>query len=158
MSIRRCIQLGPYVQCTYRKETREDTVFGCTNTGCTKHPKRVRPDADGKFCSACGGPNGKVTFTVASRTSHYDVVGDELYEINTEGERGNTLYLAANVKRKGDPRPHLDGDHYLHIDLTNVDMAAEITWFTKAFAQELKKLEAAYDNVVVKWGFHQYFN
>jgi hypothetical protein len=36
MSIRRCIQLGPYVQCTYRKETREDTVFGCTNTGCTR--------------------------------------------------------------------------------------------------------------------------
>ena len=83
--------------------------------------------------------------------------GETRTSLSTPNRVPNVIYLAANVKRKGDPRPHLDGGEDLHLDLTTVDMAAEIEWFKTAFAKELKKLESVYANVVVKWGFHQYF-
>ncbi len=158
MSSHKHLYLGPYVECTYKKATRIDHVYGCTLVECKKHPTKRGPDAEGKFCSTCGSVNAKIPIEVPDRTDRYEVVGDELFTINSEEtENRNILWLAPNVRRKGDPRPDLDDDGEIHLDLLSAKPEAEMAWFKDAFAKELKKLQAAYATVTVKWGLHQYF-
>jgi len=152
------LYLGPYVECTYKPETRTENVLGCTNKACSKHPKKVGPSAAGAYCSACGSPNDDIPITVKAYTHRYDVVGDELFDINSEDKKNrDILWLAPNVLRKGDPREKFDDDGEVHLDLQKSKPEAEIAWFKDAFAKELRKLEAAYATVQVKWGLHQYF-
>ncbi|HZL94963.1 MAG TPA: hypothetical protein VFB99_15015 [Vicinamibacterales bacterium] len=155
MSISKCLYLGPYVECTYRAAIRTVTVHGCTSPSCKRHPKRLQPDKTGEFCSACGSRNGPVPIGVDDRPDRYDIVGDELFTIATD--RGDILWLAPNVRRKGDPRPQFDDDGEIHLDLRSIDQAAEMAWFEKAFAPELAKLRVAYATVEIKWGMHQFF-
>ncbi len=156
MSVHKCLYLGPYVECTYKPETRVDRVRGCTNKACSKHPKKIGPSQEGAFCSACGSPNDNIPITVKAYTHRYDVVGDELFDINSEDNQ-ELLWLAPNSRRKGDPRPDFDDDGEIHLDLRKTNAEAEMAWFKDAYAKELKKLEAAYATVTVKWGLHQYF-
>ena len=150
------LYLGPYVECTYKKATRTDHVVGCSAAECKKHPKKVGPNAEGQFCSACGAPNTKIPIEVADRTDRYEVVGDELFDLHSEKHQ-DVLWLAPNVRRKGDPRPKFDDSGELHLDLQGNDRVAEMDWLEKAFAPELKKLREAYATVTLKWGLHQYF-
>jgi hypothetical protein len=157
MSMHAHIYLGPYVECTYKPETRVENVLGCTNKACSKHPKKIGPSASGSFCSTCGSPNAKIPITVKARTSHYDVVKDELFEINSEEKKNeNVLWLAPNSRRMGDPRPDF-GEGEIHVDLVNAEPEQEMSWFMTAYAKELRKLEAAYATVTVCWGLHRYF-
>jgi hypothetical protein len=150
------IYFGPYVECTYKPATRTEKIRGCTNKECSKHPKKVCPDVAGAFCAACGSPNDKIPITVKAYTSHYDVVKDELFEINSEDKKNrDVLWLAPNSRRPGDPRPDF-GEGEIHLDLVNAEPEQEMAWFMTAYAKELRKLEAAYATVTVKWGLHRY--
>ena len=44
-----------------------------------------------------------------------------------------------------------------HLDLSQINPAAEVAWFKHAFRQELAKLQKAVDDVQVLWGFHRYW-
>lgn len=155
MGAHKHLYLGPYVECTYKPATRTENVRGCTNSKCKRHPTKRGPDLRGKFCEECASPIADVAITVKDRPDRYDIVGDELFEINTTAR--DVLYLAPNVRRKGDPRPDFDDDDAFHLNLVEVEPEQEMAWFMDAFAKELRKLEAAYATVVVKWGLHQYF-
>jgi hypothetical protein len=160
MSVSKYLYLGPYFECTCKPVKRTDHVKGCTNKKCKNYPKEPEPDDPemGKFCSACGSPYGKVPIEVEERTHPYDVVEDELFEINcSEPEDPNLLWLVPNVQRKGAPRPDFDDEGEVHLDLQQLDPSAEIRWLETAFAKELVKLKKAYAKVTVKWGLHQYF-
>ncbi len=158
MSVHKCLYLGPYVECTYKPATRVRDVWGCTLPECKRHPKKIQPDAEGKFCSTCGMANGKIPIQVNDRPDRYDVVGDELFQIeSSDPANKDVLWLAPNVRRKGDPRPKWDDDGEIHLDLVNANPQQEMDWFEKAFAKELEKLRKVYATVTVCWGLHQYF-
>lgn len=150
----RHLYLGPYIECTYKPATRVTHVTGCLNAACESHPKKVGPNARGKFCSTCGAENGQIPISIPDLPDRFDVVGDALFDMNP---RTTILWLAPNVVRKGDPRPKLDDSGEFALDLQGVDREAEIAWLEKAFAPEIKKLRAAYATVTLKWGLHQYF-
>lgn len=174
MGIRHCMHLGPYVECTYKQAMTKVIRRGCTNTACTQHPtsarnmdltsaiesftKAARLGGTAKFCSTCAGPIGDVAVSVRDRPNYYDVVGDELTSIQSdEDHAGDIVYLAANVRRAGDPGRDLDSDETIHLDLDDSDPVAEVEWFEKAFAKELAALRKVYETVEVRWGFHHYY-
>jgi hypothetical protein len=158
MGVQKCLYLGPYVECTYKPSTRVEHVRGCTNKECKKHPRKRGPDAEGNFCSTCASPNGPIPFEVKDRPDHVEVTDEKLFKINSDDDENDKyLWLAPNVIREGAPRPDVDDDREIHLDLAAAKPEDEIAWFKDAFAKELWKLEAAYATVTVKWGLHQYF-
>jgi hypothetical protein len=154
--IQKCLYLGAYAECTHKPKMRTELLYGCTNTSCLKHPLENGQKAVGKFCSACGQLNDDVAIKVQDRVSYYDVVGDNLFDL-ARSDRTGFLWLAPNRRREGYPRPDVNDEEEIHLDLRGVDPEAEMTWFKGAFADELKKLEEAYATVTVKWGLHQFF-
>ena len=168
------LYLGPYAECTQgdpQTGTRE--VRGCTNPKCKKHPKdrdytRDEDEDDskngdgtqqGQFCPACGSKVDDVVITETFYPDRYELVGDALFEVQSDGERGgDVLLLAPNERRKGDPQPKgLNEGESLHLDLSRVDRAAEMAWFEQAFAKELAIVRKSYATVTIKWGLHQFF-
>jgi hypothetical protein len=116
VSMRKCIYLGPYVECTFKSTTRTEYVYGCTLPECKKHPKKRCPDAEGKFCSTCGTANGKIPIEVEDHPDDAEITDENLFEIKSE-RNSHLLWLAPNVSRKGDPRPEYDDEGEIHLDL-----------------------------------------
>ena len=85
MGVERGLHIGPYVRCTYKDATRKENMRGCTNTSCKQHPTKSGPNATGKFCSACGGPNGDVAIELPARPDPWDVNGDRVIHLDFEG-------------------------------------------------------------------------
>jgi hypothetical protein len=123
------------------------------------YPKDGDGTQAGKFCSACGSAVGDVVIQETFYVDPIELVGEALHDVQSDSERGGPIVLLApNVRRKGDPRPsELSRDGNVHLDLTEVDRAAEMAWFEKAFAKELAVLRKSCAEVTIKWGFHQYF-
>lgn len=149
------IHLGPYVRCTFRKEMRDVSFETCPNAVCPRHGKTPREE---KFCAQCGTQIGKITIRQPHRPSVYETLGndDVLLDLNGNEESKKYLYLAANTT-KG-PRDFLQpNDEILHIDLTNTDRAAEMKWFEDRYAETIRLLREAYDDVTICWGLHQFW-
>lgn len=158
------VYLGPYVECTYRNETQEVEVVGCTNSTCPEYAKRERGVARaGKYCPSCASPIGASKRLEPHRPSSYDVLG-EREEIAPLGWDKDNKFLrfGSNIGTSkvngnlGAPRsfyPKEEG----HADLTRINVEAETRWFEDRFTSSLERLRAAYDNVTVKWGLHMFY-
>jgi hypothetical protein len=150
------IYIGPYVECAYRNETHEVDVHGCTNEKCPEFKKRERWASRGvvKFCGSCAGALGPSKKVEPYRPTPYDVMQnrDEIVPLGLEGKEA-TVRLGSNIKGPRDFHP----DRSCTLDLTALDREAEMRWFESRFADDLRLLRAAYDNVTVKWGLHVYY-
>lgn len=131
----RLVYVGPYAECTHGKpKTTSRKARGCTNPKCKRCPqdrKYTLPDDSGKFCAACGSAIGKVVVRETYYPEPYEFVGDALDRVQSDGERGeDVVFLAPNERRKGDPRPEgLNAVENIHLDLGQIDRAAEMAWF-----------------------------
>lgn len=144
--------LGPYVQCKYRKTKTQVTIQACMSPDCSRCGK----ESSVKFCPDCGGAIKPCKMERTSNgSSSYDVVGDDLTDVNGESG-GDDLYLAPNLS-KGLGRDFFP-DEDTHIDLSTLDPAKEIEWFKKKYTKQIEKLRGSFDNVEVKWGLHLYYN
>lgn len=86
--------------------------------------------------------------------SHHDVVGDDvLTEINPNS-RSSRLCLGTNTTKT--PRDFSPDADDTHLDIAGVDIAAEIAWFERTYAEVIAALRAEYDDVQVTWGVHAY--
>ena len=149
------VYLGPYVEGTYRDETQEVDVTGCTNDKCSEYVKRDRwSQPVGKFCPTCANPIGKSKKVEALHRSPYDVLeGREALTPLGHDSQYLFVWLGANIKGPRDFHPNDEGVW----DLTSLNHAAEMMWFEQRFAEDLAKLQAAYDNVTVRWGLRMYY-
>ena len=159
MGISQSVFLGPYVECDYRDEVRDEKVFGCTKPNCEEYAKRARlygPKPTKKFCSSCGSPTGETLKPTKYRPTHYDVL--EQYEDNLTplGDKGEGFYLGPNLIEGPTRRVFLRDEH--HENLATMNPSAEIVWFCEEYAEELVALREAYNNVVVRWGVHVHYS
>ncbi len=148
--------VGPYVQCTYRKEQAEVEAFGCMNPQCAEYQLEHGGGWVGKFCPACGKPQGATKKLIPYRSPPQSIVGDALQDVGSMDEEGDFLYLAPNLRHSLPPKG-LARDGTLHLDLGVVHPTADMARFEETYVTELEALRGAYDNVQVKWGVHQYF-
>jgi len=152
MGSHRYLYLGPYVECTYRKETREVVITSCTNTKCAEHTQqRSRGE---KFCAKCGSPIGPTKKQEPYFASIYDVFGDreQLASLGYDPTRRH-LWLGSNIRGTRNFHP----EDECQIDMAKIDQAGEMSWFKDEFAEDLKLLRGAYDNVTIKWGLISYY-
>lgn len=157
MGSRLHIYLGPYVQCSYRDESKEIDVWGCTNTSCPEYKKRERWEPSpgrGKFCSSCASPIGKSKKVEKVHPTPYDVLGErEMLTPLGHDSTDKTVWLGANIKG---PREFCPDDECVW-DLTTLDREVEMRWLSETFAEDITRLRTAYDNVTVKWGLRMYY-
>jgi len=162
MSIDRCIHIGPYVKCTFKRTTRSEPEFGCTNDSCKLNPVR-RAEAGtllrfgqgaGRYCSECGCLHGQVNVPISVRPDYSAITHERLRPIG-ESEDGDIIYLAANVDLA--VGLGIDTDSEFHIDFAAFDVPADIAAFERAFAAELAAIREASATVKVAWGIHQFF-
>jgi hypothetical protein len=148
------IYLGPYVEGSYRDESKEVDVTGCTNSKCPEYAKRggwARPS--GKFCSTCASPIGTSKKIEKVHPSPYDVMGerDELTPMGHDSTY-KSIWLGSNINGPRDFHPKDDCVR----DLTTLDREGEMRWLSDTFAEDITRLKTAYDNVTVKWGLLMY--
>ena len=155
MGMHQHIYVGPYVRCTYRKETKEVQVLRCPKTGCQACTDKRTWGKLTKFCSLCGTELAHEPMVVPVQTSSYDVLGDAMTSIDQEDD--GFVYLIPNVRRPGRPDRKLDSAEPIHLSMFGIDTGKEMSWIATAFEAELALLRKAYDNVEICWGFHQYF-
>lgn len=158
MSMYQSIYLGPYVHCKIRLATRTILVFGCPNKSCSIYVSKKGQDCSREqaFCGKCGSRQVDIEVETTTEPEFYEVVNEKLATI---GRRDFSVLVAVpNVRREGDPGRHYDTGATVHLDLGSIDMASEVVWFSKAFAPEIEKLKAVYDDVTVAWGFHVYYS
>lgn len=146
MSVDRHLRIGPYARCVDRPRTRAVAERGCPTHG-------AKYDRPGPHCQICGAPFVEISREVPCVVDPYDLIGDEL-----SGHRDIAyLYLFPNGGRKGAPGYGEDVRSEFHVDSADLTIAADIAWFEREYADELVKLRAAYDDVEVRWGVHQWF-
>ena len=143
--------LGPYVLWRPSKEEQEDTIRTCTNNDCPKSRHWIHEP----FCSACGSRVANVQRVTLQPASLDDLIGEALYPLHLSVVPEGMLYLAANVRRPGDPNPKRDQEFR---DLTDLDTETEIAWFQVAFAPELKTLAENGEIIKVGWGSFRYYH
>lgn len=151
------LYVGPYVTCKQRTVLRDEVIRTCLNPTCTLHRKRPHQrnaHGDDRFCARCGHEVGSFTIQEKSPISPYEVVDDDLNHINPDEYNGGVLHLGANTRETPrDFTPEPDGTH---LDITGIDIQAEIAWFEKMYAVDIEKLREVFDDVRVCWGVHAY--
>lgn len=161
MGIDRWSYMGPYAELPVTlKSQRVDQCpqkASCPNQG------------EGAFCSLCGMQLSRRFHEFqAADPPVSDFLWKELNEalMTTDGTAGperidatHVVYrLVGNVGKPGQLREFFLGDSDVTMDLTNLDMQAEIDWFKKAFAEEFMKIQMAYGGLLFKWGYLQWFH
>lgn len=150
--------IGPYIQCTVRTERIEIEAKGCTNPTCAEFLRRARWGSAEGFCSKCGTKRGITPMLTDVRPDFREVIqGESLTE--ARGDRsGDTLFLIPNTHRSGVTSRYIGQHETVHLDLSTVDMKAEVEAMKKAFEEEVALLEKAFDDVTIKWGFHLWYS
>lgn len=145
--------VGPYAEATGTAVERETAVYGCTNEKCVEWKNRDTWQGEkSPFCASCGSPTGKTTKLMSHRPSPHEALGDS-ERLTTVGDEDGVHYFIPNIR--GSAGRSLSGDKGLdhHLDLSEVDQAAEMKKFEEQFPEELAALRKVYD-VEICWGFH----
>ncbi len=164
MGIDRNLYLGPYAKTTTEVVSKEEDRCG-----------HLPLDTQEKFCSECGTrisdriyrhKGDAVSFYPEEAWKNPDALSSTSWvgppEIYKKGEKEYRDYLwLPNASRPGKPKrkgvSNVDKHDEVVIDIQNVDIEAEIEWFKTAYP-ELQKLEEAFGNLTVGWGFIQWFS
>ena len=165
MGIDRNLYLGPYAKTTTE-------VVNKKEDRCGHLPENTKE----KFCSECGTRMSErfykhkgdvVEFCQEEAWKNPDALSTTSWvsppNIYKKDKKEYRDYLwLPNARRPGKPKREgvADIDRYdeVVVDIQNVDVKAEIEWFRTAYAPELQKLEEAFGNLTVGWGFIQWFS
>jgi len=160
MGISRWTYLGPYAELAVTLQTTKRDM-------CPK-PQNCPNPTEGQFCPTCGIQVAKRFHVFQSTDPPFpEFLWKNLNEtmMSADGMAGpqrldddRVVYrIIANVYREGQPREfHLDEHDDIWMDLSVIDMKAEIAWFRRAFASELSPLQGTYGSFAIKWGLLQW--
>jgi hypothetical protein len=146
--------VGPYIQVHNPPVGSIDECHTCPNQKCRNHKHRMSE----KFCPDCG-QGIKLQGFPCLAPKDFDLYGEcdeRLYEAMSEykpDKMKHEQFFLSNIR--GTPGKNFDPkDECCVEDMTNVEIANEVTQFTTTLAPELTKIKAFFgaDNVKVKWG------
>jgi hypothetical protein len=151
------LYLGPYVEGVLVPTSRSEQVRGCPNDKCSKpKPKKPYQAVAAEFCDKCGTAIAELAITITTTPSIYNVTDDDrLTSVGADDGPDGHVFLGCNLA-KGPTRDFYPEDEF-HIDVTAIDVAAEIAWFKVEYAKEIAELTAALQDVKIGWGLHQYY-
>jgi len=144
MGIETNIHIGPYLVVEGTKtEDIPKTVQTCSNIECDKNIKNKV--ISGKFCSDCGSSVLEKKYFEKYTTDPFGLTMDVEYEdlfqdslswtnpINSDNEGVFIANKTASfdTKQRRDPASHRD------VDLTNIDIKKEISWFEKEYKKQI---------------------
>ena len=159
MGVTRLTYCGPYVECKVQKTKASYPSRVCPNTACELHT--VEPQANDKFCRACGSTIAEVTEEVEEDAvdsweleedfdgAMYQPFGGFMSKLSDQG-----IHIwVGNKDETARPLAFYGGEESL-TELQPKDVEAELKSFSRSYAKELSQLRAAYGstNVAVKWG------
>ena len=152
------LYVEPYVSCTLVRHKELVKVRRCPKPECTK-PKPIASWASIRdtFCPGCGTAIAEVEISVMKGISPYDVIREETLFVLESGSPASDDKLHFGANQQCGPRDFSVAQEEFHLDIKTIDVAKEIDLFTKQFAKEIDACRAAYQDVVVSWGVHQYY-
>jgi len=168
MGLSLSVHAGPVLLAEWSMKTVVVPHRGCNNNKC----QRVTKVQEGKFCSQCG--EQIVTFHTKTKEIEwpdYSHVNKTLVKAGLSEDALNMNNFAPcppgfhvyepNQNRGQRPVRGEDtetSDENGFIDISNIDIEAEKTWFATAFKPEIDALASIYASVSVHWVFMYYYS
>lgn len=156
MGVDKNISLGPYLVAEGKKIVSVNVSHrACDNDKCKKYRKKASNDE--KFCTKCGTEIKKISFTVDEEQDARDLLDendflDEL--VYTDPMLGESNIFLANHRSPFDNDGRSQLDESGDVDISKLNIAAEIEWFKERYKKVLDVLIENFgeENVQIKWG------
>lgn len=152
---------GPVILAEFSLEKTLLPFPSCGNKKCQRHEKSL----EHPFCPQCGEPSVTLqkAYTDENPSSEVleaagidpDTLEDQRF-LDNELPENHHLYTP-NTRDRSPPRDFgPENPECCIIDLTEIDIEAEMKWMKTAYAPEIKKMRSLYKKVEIRWMFLNY--
>lgn len=169
MSVDSNLHIGPYMVVKGEKtEMLDREVRTCSDKKCQTHKSNQKYSESQKFCAECGAKIELKKYKEKWMATPNNTITDEPYDIEFCDElcyamsikKGEDVFVPNEINPFEKTRGSLDECNEDYLDLTDVEMEAEMKWFKKRYERiiDVFKKEFGAECYIIKWGVINWYS